>query len=647
MSYCLQMYIFLFNNKKNMELLPELNSKSIIFSTFAVQLKIIFGMTKKFLSLMLLSLFIFTIQLGGQTTNYPTKTVQGIDYYIYTVQTSEGLLAIGRKFEISADEIVKVNPDVKSGLKPGQKLLIPIQKKAANEPENVVLTEFIKHTVEKKQTLFAISHKYKISQEDIEKYNPEVKNGLKDGMVLNIPDSSKIKRAKSIEKQATIIKKTEIKNTEQTKHSFFTHKVLAKETLFSICKQYSVDIKDVVKLNPGADSKISVDSELKIPLNNTNKTHLTETVDVSPAPVENEVKPAEKAVPAEHFTEKKIIKIAFLLPFMLEQAKKEAVLERFQNFYAGALLAIQSAKERGISFEIFTYDTDKTEDKINELLNNDELKTVDLIIGPAFSNQVPLIGRFALENKLNTLIPFSSKVPDIENNPYLFQFNPGFDTEIKYLTEQFNGKLKNVHVVFAEIQGISTGDEGKIRAGALKSYLLKQRKSIGIVELNSPDNAGFNSQLKAGEKNLIIFNTDKFSNISPYLNALNSLPADNNVLLYEPYSWRNQLDKKPDCMHITPFLSSLNEDLLDEYNSQFEIYFGKDLSNESPRYDMLGFDLTNYFISYIHKFGSKYAAKIGTLNSIPYIQSQLNFERISHESGFVNQTLYSAETKTH
>ena len=607
-------------------------------------------MKMKLSSLMLAGLLLFILQLAGQSTNYPTKTIKGTDYYVYTVQTSEGLLAIGRKFEVSADVIVNVNPIVKSGLKPGQELLIPMHKKDVSKIQTS--TEFIKHTVEKKQTLFAISHKYSISQVDIEKYNPEVKNGLKDGMVLNIPvimktdESTVVKTAIPLNSKpgAALIQATD------SEKSFIIHKVQPKETLFSICKQYNVDSKEVVKLNPGAETKISVDSELKIPVTNsktTQKTHLTETVEVSPAPIESEVKPVEKPVVKEHFTEKKTIKIAFLLPFMLEQAKKEAVLERFQNFYAGSLMAIQEAKERGISFEIYSYDTDKTEEKINDLLEKDDLKTMDLIIGPAFSNQVPLIGHFARENKVNTLIPFSSKVPDIENNPYLFQFNPGFDTEIKYLFEQLNGNLKNVHVVFAEIQGISPMDEGNIRASTIKSQLLKEHKSIGIVELNSPDNAGFNLQLKAGEKNLIIFNTDKFSNVSPYLNTLNQLPAESNVILYEQYSWRNQLEKKPECLYISPFLSSLNEAALDEYNSRFDLFFGKDLSNDTPRYDMLGYDLTNYFIAYIHKYGTKYAAKIGTLNSITFVQSQLQFERISNESGFVNQTLYTGETKAH
>lgn len=509
----------------------------------------------------------FTFQLTAQISEYPIKNIKGIDYYIYKVQTSEGLLAIGRKFEVTVDEISKLNPEIKSGLKPNQELLIPVHKKLNSNLHT--MPEFIKHTVEKKQTLFAISHKYNVNQEDIEKFNPEVKSGgLKEGMVLNIP-----------------VIKTKIQTKEIAK--------------------------------------------------------------TASAPTLTEPKQLEKQVVKEQFTEKKNIKIAFLLPFMLEQLKKEPVLERFQNFYAGALMAVQAAKERGISFEIYTYDTDKTEDKMTEVLNNPELKNVDLIIGPAFSNQVKLMGTFAKEYKVNTLIPFSSKVPDIENNPYLFQFNPGFDAELKYLFELLGNKLNDAHVVLAEIQGVSPMDDGKFREEAIKGKFDRSGKSFGLLELNSPDNVDFSKQLKPEKQNLIIFNTDRFALVSPYLNALNSVAENYHVLLFEQYSWRNQIEKKPDCIYISPFTISTNEDILSDYNSHFEQFFGKDMSNDLPRYDMLGFDLTNYFITCINKYGNKYSNKIGTLHNLAFIQSQLRFVRTSNESGYINQTLYTGETKAH
>jgi LysM repeat protein len=574
-------------------------------------------MKKKRIGLILSCITILALSAISQTNNYPVKKINGIQYYVYKVQPSEGLMAIERKFEVTIDEISKVNPEVKNGLKVGQEILIPVQEKHISNN-----TPTIQYKVEKKQTLFAISNKYNVSQEDLQKLNPDLKNGLREGMILNIPDSNKIKTQKEVEKK---------KNPSST---LTIHKVQSKETLLSICKLYNVDIKDVIKLNPGVETKLNVGYELIIsakPIQKSTAENTTKTT--------QEI----KKVTVEQFTETRHIKIAFLLPFMIEQPKKDAVLERFQNFYAGALLAIKLAKEKGISFDIYAYDTDKTEDKVSELLNNSELKTVDLIIGPAFSNQVSLVANFAKENKINTLIPFTAKVSDIDSNPYLFQFNPGTDAELKYLTEQLNGKLKTMNLILGEIPDVSPMDDGKIREEAMKVELNRQKKSFKVVDLGSPGNLNWSSSLKKGVKNLIVVDTDKYPIFIPYLNNFTSAASEYDITLFEPYSWRTQIGKKIQSLFISPFIGNMNDQLTADYNSKFDQYFGKDVSNDSPRYDILGYDLTNYFVAYINRYGSKFASKMGTLNTIPALQSQPQFERASSNTGFINQRLYLGE----
>jgi len=343
--------------------------------------------------------------------------------------------------------------------------------------------------------------------------------------------------------------------------------------------------------------------------------------------------------------ENKVIRLAFLLPFMLDQTKKEPKFERFSNFYAGALFAIQQAKQKGISFEIYAYDTESSEDKISEVLANPELKTMDLIIGPAFTNHVSLVSNFSKENKINTLIPFTAKVSDIETNPYLFQFNPGTDTELEYFKKLISEKYKHTHIIFADIQGISTLDEGKISSNALKEELLNAKRTFSKIELSSSDNANFTNVLKKGEKNLIIFNTDKFAAASPYFSSINKNSKNFDVTLFEQYSWRNQTDNMPNCIYISPFNSN-NQQAMDEFDNQFNQFYGKDLSDDSPRYDILGYDLTNYFITLIHRFGSKFGSKTSFNNlNTAGIQSQLLFERTSENSGFINQRVYLGEDK--
>jgi LysM repeat protein len=123
-------------------------------------------MKKQLFSFIFAGFLLLSISTLAQSNNYPVTIVNGVEYFQYTVEPSEGLLSIGRKFDISTDDISKANPEVKNGLKSGQQILIPISKNARKKLLNQKHSqqEFIQHKVEKKQTLFSISRKYKISE---------------------------------------------------------------------------------------------------------------------------------------------------------------------------------------------------------------------------------------------------------------------------------------------------------------------------------------------------------------------------------------------------------------------------------------------------------------------------------------------------
>jgi len=599
-------------------------------------------MKKKLFSLVLAGFLLITLTISGQNKNYPTKKINGTEYYLYTVQASEGLFAIGRKFEIAPEEISKANPEIKSGLKVGQQILIPIQKDSTPiAVEKVTVNnddtpEFIQHKVEKKQTLFSISRKYNVSQEEVIKYNPGIEKGLREGIVLQIPKEGK--KNKNKEKEiARDVQSTENVKKEGTQenNTYIIHEIKANETLFSLGRIYKVKVIDIIRLNPGSAIRFAIGTQLRIPVNESNAKLAGQNEDSTTA---------EKNDEAWSLTSNnKVIRIAFLLPFMLDEDKRDLTTERFVDFYAGALMAVQEAKDKGVSFEIFTYDTEKSEDKMTSVLNNPDLKNVDLIIGPAFSNQVSLVSDFAKEHRINTLIPFTSKVPEIDNNPYLFQFNPGTDAEIKFTRDVLTGKYKNANIIFAEIPGISSFDEGKNRVEALKRELNREHKSFSRMALTTSDYADFKTVLKKGVKNIILFNTDKFAYISPFITPLRSQVNNYDIILFEQYSWKNQPEKLAESIFISPFQIKENSNKLITYDKQFNLLFSKDVSIDSPRFDLLGYDLSNYFISLINRYGVKFIDKIGAYTYPNYLQSQPRFERTSNGSGFVNQQLYLGE----
>jgi LysM repeat protein len=122
--------------------------------------------------------------------------VNGSIVYIHKVEQGQTLYAISKAYNVLIADIEASNDSLKSGLKAGMELKIPILSDNKNKTISLDNSgKFILHTVEKKQTLYFISKKYNLNPEDIQKANPEISQGLKEGMVIKIPQ----KEIKTIE----------------------------------------------------------------------------------------------------------------------------------------------------------------------------------------------------------------------------------------------------------------------------------------------------------------------------------------------------------------------------------------------------------------------------------------------------------------
>ncbi len=114
--------------------------------------------------------------------------VNGSIVYIHKVEQGQTLYAISKAYNVLIADIEASNDSLKSGLKTGMELKIPTLSDNKNKTISLDNSgKFILHTVEKKQTLYFISKKYNLNPEDIQKANPEISQGLKEGMVIKIP----------------------------------------------------------------------------------------------------------------------------------------------------------------------------------------------------------------------------------------------------------------------------------------------------------------------------------------------------------------------------------------------------------------------------------------------------------------------------
>ena len=114
--------------------------------------------------------------------NFGKKVVVVPELNTYIVKPKETLFAISRMFGVTIEELKTANPSLKDGLKIDMKLLIP-------EPSITQLkdsVDYVLHRVVKDDTSYNLTKRFEVSEADLYRLNPALKEGLKLGMLLKI-----------------------------------------------------------------------------------------------------------------------------------------------------------------------------------------------------------------------------------------------------------------------------------------------------------------------------------------------------------------------------------------------------------------------------------------------------------------------------
>ncbi|MEC7185791.1 MAG: LysM domain-containing protein [Bacteroidota bacterium] len=183
-----------------------------------------------------------------------------------------------------------------------------------------ILTDTVFHKVERKETLFSISEKYKIKINDLLNLNPQLRESkLRRNSTILIP----VYKIQELE----VIVNEDIKNTEQDE--------MVELEITSLDSIYIQKKKRNNKLN------ISV----LLPFRSSNLNF-------------NSIKEVESLL-----VDRNLYTIAL-------------------DLYSGILHAINDLKKMGISINLNVFDTDNSLNKILEISNSEKIRNSDLIIGP-------------------------------------------------------------------------------------------------------------------------------------------------------------------------------------------------------------------------------------------------------------------------
>lgn len=121
-------------------------------------------------------------KIAGSTVNNQKTQL----FISYTVPAKMNFYRLEQDFGVKADEIVRLNPEIteRGGLKEGMVIRIPEKKL---DPGEINTDNYIFYEVKPKQNEFRLTRKFGMTWAELIQLNPDLKDGLKAGMVLKLP----------------------------------------------------------------------------------------------------------------------------------------------------------------------------------------------------------------------------------------------------------------------------------------------------------------------------------------------------------------------------------------------------------------------------------------------------------------------------
>lgn len=184
-------------NENQILIIPNLNSGAMQHEVLAQET--VFGISKKY-NIAIDQLYLYNpglkengLKVGQKINISKPKTGSAISpneskvvtYKEIEVKEKETLYSLAVQNNTTVSEIYELNPKLESeGLKKGQIIKVPSIKSASSNGTYSSSTNII--FVQPKETIYGISKKYNVSQDDLLKWNPDLQNGLKEGMKLYV-----------------------------------------------------------------------------------------------------------------------------------------------------------------------------------------------------------------------------------------------------------------------------------------------------------------------------------------------------------------------------------------------------------------------------------------------------------------------------
>lgn len=611
------------------------------------------------------------------------------DYKTHKVKVGETIESIAKTYMVTPYDIYALNPDAKNSLQPNMVIIIPGSKVL----DNPVATEVTKligyktHKVKRKETLYSISKIYNTTIDDLKKHNNRLySENLRKGDRINIPKYDKVSATTTLE------------------NTLKSYKVQPKEGKWRIAYKFGITVEELEKLNPKMVDTLQVGQNINVPniANNEEKKideeygyytvvpregffalkrklGLTkeEIEDLNPELKEGGLKAGmiikvpkdvndnsgsedvARSVLIDKINNYKIKNLAVMLPFRLDRldinatqdvkdilSDENSLTTITVDFHTGVLMAIDSAKQLGISTKLDVYDTKASAREVVDLINNNDFSNYDAVIGPFYSKNFDRAAAMLRGDKVAMMSPVTEAsnlygnvfqtVPTNElKRKRIVDFVKQLDTvssrRILIISDQKhrneNNLLKQEFSLAKQIFSRVDEETGKDQFYILKDDIEKEfREGLNMVFLES-DNEGFISNVT--------------SMLSGFIGFDEELEIEREIVLLT--SDKNGAFDRDNVSNIT--LSKLkfhypsaNRPINEEQPDAFVKAYKKKFYTTPNRYAIRGFDLTMDILLRLATADDLYDASSNDIET-EYVENKFRYGKKMF-GGYYNEAIY-------
>lgn len=486
------------------------------------------------------------------------------------------------------------------------------------------------HEVQAGETLYSLARANGVTVEDIQKANPSM-DILKTGMVIIIPAP----KPKPADTAGTQQKKPNCRTT------YFVEK---KETVYSICRKFGLDMDEFLAANPHiTKEKVKKGEEVCIPFTKAE-------IEAKKMEIEKKEQEQEK-IEAEKVHRVKSVKVGVVLPFGLQSEKLGAEAQRMVEMYEGFLLAVDSLKKDGVNVDIYTFEEKDTYGYVDSLTRNNSIfPYLNIIFGPFHANHITQLSDYATKHDIQLVVPCSSRYGLANNNPNLFQVNTSENYIYDKVYDAFVSQYAGSNIIFV---GMNETERTEFLNG-LKGKLTEKGKGFTNIDFADIDNIG--SSLSADQQNVLVPTSNSQNAFEMLCLKLNSMERNkkittDNITMFgypqwQTFSTKNQANlNKYRVSYFATFFSNPTGWRTTAFQNKFKSYFHRDLIKSHPKYALLGFDSGYYFIKGMWEYGDKFQRNLNGISMKAY-QNPLSFQKVNASGGYINKKMIIVSHRT-